>query len=717
MGTTAEKLNYLRETKTEIKNALETPYNVFRDYPELIKKYIDNQPTKTVNDGVCGNAVDFPIKAINIDGNSEQETTDGRQLFDNTLKGYGCYGTIAKTIHTGVRLSVYTDVTNSDYIWGIYAIMNLSDYVGKTVRMKAIIKVNSNLKGRYAIGLCSSSGNNRIAKDNTGSEKEISFVIPNLETGQEYLGVWFYANAGGTGVAGDYVDYTNVIITIDNEDMTYEPYTGGILSPGPDYLQEIEVIDGCNMIDMSTVSKNYYINSVDGSVIRVDNSYNALATDFIEVKEGEKYYFSGMNLFNNGNTGAMYNSKKEFVSGISSDYDIRPITISSGVKYLRLSIWGNKYDVPTNPKPVLAKGTTQKTYLSFGCIGLEQSGINKFDINNIEVESLFNVDYSVNNDKLLIKSINNSVASTRVLNLTLYVEPGTNYRIKINTNIIKFPNSIATGNSFYGIRDESGKWITEAQNIAKPIETVFNSGDKSKLKLSVYLDAKVETLTDNIEMEVSNIMLYEGTGEKSYESYHKSKVIPINLNGNTLSKVGDIKDKLRIYRNGDVEIEKRVGKYVFTGDENVALNPNINGSIFYGNFISDKSANNTEMVCNNFLYESNKTWQQISNYGFCGQKGSNNIFIRNDDYTNLVDFKAYLRQQYNAGTPAHIFYELSEPQTIKLPSISPIELWQGTNIFKLITNLDTTFEVEYVVDKESILNEVQTAMLEAEIEI
>ena len=64
-----------------------------------------------------------------------------------------------------------------------------------------------------------------------------------------------------------------------------------------------------------------------------------------------------------------------------------------------------------------------------------------------------------------------------------------------------------------------------------------------------------------------------------------------------------------------------------------------------------------------------------------------------------------------------VYFRLAEPQTIKLSSISPIELWQGTNIFKLITNLDTDFEVEYVVDKDSALDEVQTAMLDAEIEI
>ena len=68
-------------------------------------------------------------------------------------------------------------------------------------------------------------------------------------------------------------------------------------------------------------------------------------------------------------------------------------------------------------------------------------------------------------------------------------------------------------------------------------------------------------------------------------------------------------------------------------------------------------------------------------------------------------------------TDMPVYFRLAEPQTIKLSSISPIELWKGTNIFELITNLETNFEVEYVVDKDSMLDEVQTAMLNAEIEI
>lgn len=562
MGTTAEKLNYLKETKTKIKNALETPSSIFRDYSSLIKKYIDNQPTKTVNDGVCGNAVDLPIKAINIDGNSEQETTDGRQLFDNTLKGYGRYGTIAKTIPTGVRLSVNTDVTASDDIWGIYAIMNLSDYVGKTVRMKAMIKSSSNLRGTYSIGLCNSNGTNRASKDNTStSEKEISFVVPNLETGQEYLGVWFYANSGGTGVAGDYVDYTNVIITIDNEDMTYEPYTGGTPSPNPDYPQEITNVgengikikqSGKNLFDKSAVTKGYELNSITGQLLSNNDWYTS---DYIEVNNLNKIHLSSTGK-TSGNGNCFYDKDKKFIKTLT------------GINNVSLSVPENAY------------------YLRFN--GL----------------------------------------------------------------------------------------ITQLDN---------------------------------------DIQIEKGTEETPYEPYHESIITPINLQGNTLSKIGDVKAILKANRNGEVEIKKNIEKIVLTGEENLIDNSSTSTRKYWGIDFSNYGIyqyNDPTKVCDVLTTKFKSRPQQGAFLPGQVALATNNkhmYFVFEPDTTE-EQARAILKDM-------PVYFRLAEPQTIKLSSISPIELWQGTNIFSLVTNLDTTFEVEYVVDKESILNEVQTAMLEAEIEI
>lgn len=152
-------------------------------------------------------------------------------------------------------------------------------------------------------------------------------------------------------------------------------------------------------------------------------------------------------------------------------------------------------------------------------------------------------------------------------------------------------------------------------------------------------------------------------------------------------------------------------KIVLTGEEELGSNFDINGSIFFGSFISDKDTNNEEMVCNNYLYQSSKTWQQISNYGFCGQIGSNNVFIRDDRFTNKTDFLNYLKQQYEAGTPVTIYCKLAEP--VDLPLTSEQKVVRDTKLYtyKNTTNIDVSDElasidVTYKKDLETMFNNI-----------
>lgn len=207
---------------------------------------------------------EYPSPIQNVEGNVEVEVT-GKNLFDNTLKNYGLYGMKATTIPTGIRMVSDTDVGTSDYKYGVFTTINLSNYVGKTVRMKATIKSNSNLRGTYNIGICNSKGTNRIVKEGTTtSGKIISFVVPEIIEEQKYLAIWLYANAGGTGATGDYVDYTNVIITIDNEDMTYEPYQSQTIT--------FPLKEGQKMYEGSTMLSNG-INNTRAQIV-LDGSSN-----------------------------------------------------------------------------------------------------------------------------------------------------------------------------------------------------------------------------------------------------------------------------------------------------------------------------------------------------------------------------------------------------------------------------------------------------------
>lgn len=169
---------------------------------------------RTVQDGTPTPENPIPIQNV-----------EGKNKFDNeqNYNAYGGNAIIQEKLPTGIRIKQTSNSAN--YSFGAYVIKNLSNCVGKTVRMKTNFLASGNNKPRYYIGLGNSSGGNRTPmKDSTISGETISFVVPEIETGKEYLIVGLYATYNANGNVNDYVDFTDLIVTIDNEDMSYVPY-------------------------------------------------------------------------------------------------------------------------------------------------------------------------------------------------------------------------------------------------------------------------------------------------------------------------------------------------------------------------------------------------------------------------------------------------------------------------------------------------------------
>ena len=418
MGTTAEKLAYLKETKNQIKQALETPSNVMRDYANWIKKYVDNQPTNTITDGVCKNALDVPLVSLGVDGNSYQ-------------------------------------------------------------------------------------GEN----------------------------------------------------------------------PSPDNPQDIEVIDGVNLFDENKLKQGTWNNkyalqrvTIWATKIDIGESYTIINYDT------SKYNFScGVSSSNGYNESATASDDSGWLT--SSTYTITAST--TGYLFIQIKTPTGKDIKPSDLLSSdfqIIKGTITKPYLPYGCIGLEHT-------------------------------------------------------------------------------NEDGS---------------------------------------------------------------KSEIIPINLSGNRLVKVGDVKDILKIYRNGNVEIGELSNDFIIDKDSNILVENDSSNNMFV--FVLENINNSKgalSITLSNYIKHWNNTWdnngQFISWNNHFYLRFKNNEFGFNANMTNdeaLTHFKEML-----AKVPLHCYYTILEPQTIKLPSISPIELWEGTNKFELITNLDTTFEMEYVVNKDYIMNTLETQNL------
>lgn len=646
MGTTAEKLKYLNETKAEIKNALETPYNVMRDYPELIKKYIDNQPTKVVTDGICGNAVDVPVKAIEINGNIRQETTEGYNLFDKSTANTG------KAIDASGNLATNSRIVTSDFIE---------------------VEANTNY-------FCSNVVGSNLARSTASYDENKTLIeiksLQNVDKGDFKLLTPLKTKYIRVSCLVDDIDVLQVAKSTDL--LPYEPYTGGIPSPNPDYPQEITNVGGYdNIFDKNNIISGSYVS--DGNGAFVSNS-TSKRTDYIEIQANSYYYIYSDKT--SGNWGAWYDKDKKFISGITLGGQKEGVVNSpANAKYIAFTIsyQGNLTDY-------------SKIKINETAIKIKQSGKNLYNQENF----LNANNWIKNTDGYYTGAANN---------LHIYINNNKNYIVS------NFKENTQYSISLKGYSDSIGgnfRFVFKYTDGTSSMNYILNTITESDYRVISQQGKTISYITINYSssrtLYIKDFMLKEvNIGNEYYEPYHEPIITPINLQGNILSKAGDVKDILKVNRNGEVEIKKNIGKLVLTGEEVLIDSSSTSTRKWWGINFSNYGIyqyNDPTKVCDVLTTKFKSRPQQGS--FLPGQvalmTGKKNVYFIFEPDTTEEQARAIL-------TDMPVYFRLAEPQTIKLSSISPIELWQGTNIFKLITNLDTDFEVEYVVDKDSVTKE------------
>lgn len=682
MGTTAEKLAYLKETKNQIKQALETPSNVMRDYANWIKKYVDNQPIQVVTDGVCANALDVPLVSMGVDGQSEQKQYSGKnKLLNNAITRTA--GGITFTVKSDKTIIVNGTATSLTQI-------NIGKPIIGTYRYTGCPS-GGNYSNGYRIRIRNSASPYTEYGDDIGNGIELTF--------SEVLDTDVITLTIDSGITVNNLIF-KPMISKDGGD--YEPYVGGQPSPNPDYPQDVEVIDGVNLFDGELELGNY-----DTNGNKTDSTTRIRCKNPIPVFKGKTYIISDNSSLSYSRN-CLYDINHNFIKTVSSKAPFSPTEDG----YYTFSI----VSTDLTEKIQLNEGTTPKPYLPYGCIGLEQSGKNKFD--NFK-------EYSYSNSNLNTTSLNNGIKIEKKGGFALWVFDNLeNLDGKIVRAKSKFNDG---GNITIGLAslDGTSRTVMKENNKSDTVSSfLIPKITDNKKYLAVWLYG-----SDNSEISYEDLIITIDNEDMTYEPYHKPKVIEINLNGNTLAKVGDAKDLLKIYRNGDVKISKKRNRYVFTGDEDLVSD--LIGSKFTDGVYGVSLAISNMKSYDKFAYESNGIKAVMCNY-FSVQRmygkvmeaidngWGKNVYIKvltsriNNPTTlqeALTNFKQWFKNKYNAGTPVYVDYELATPESIKLPSIEPIELWEGTNKFKLITNLDTTFEMEYVVNKDYIINTLETQNL------
>lgn len=625
-----------------------------REIPNAILDMVENfykfLPTKKVIDGVCKNAVNLPIVQFAIDGNSKQKTTNGTNLCD---------------------LNVF-QADNVTY--NLDGTVKINRSGGFTLKFKDYnFKANTTYYMKWELV----SGKTSEDIDNIFMTPSASRYAPKdtftaFSYSEDTIKNGFLINESAT--------FTNAVIRIwfSESQSNFEEYTGNQPSPSPDYPQDIEVIDTVNLFDKDkAISNSSYTGEIGQNIVITTNTTVFRATKIVAN--------SNSITIDANKTSGIFRVKltdSDDIIRYNQAFTTLPQTIDT-TTYKNIYIYFDKTTITIDNDIQITPGTISKPYLPYGYIGIEQSGKNKFNKNkpNIDTSVYITMDgtkigYAVNN-----------------FSIYLPVKSNTHYVISMDKSSSRF--RVACTNSL--IKHEKDFAIV-------PLKAQTNDNG-NKIIIQTTKDSKYLYVNLTDDSNFDSLMIEENTIVTEYEPYHEPIIYPINLNGNILAKVGNIADVLNIYKSGKITLAKNIGKVIL--DDNINSDyTNIQREYFLFQTLRNDMKKSAKMISNRFTFSSN--WgidtESIFYGGALGNRIQVKILSSRLEANDLESLKKWL-----SANNVEVYYELIEEENFDLTSIKPIKTWEGTNIFSLITNLETEYSVEYVVDKNSIVNESEVS--------
>ncbi|MCJ8342908.1 MAG: phage baseplate upper protein [Cetobacterium sp.] len=186
----------------------------------------------------------------------------------------------------------------------------------------------------------------------------------------------------------------------------------------------------------------------------------------------------------------------------------------------------------------------------------------------------------------------------------------------------------------------------------------------------------------------------DGTENESYLPYRQDK--KDILIKEPLRSVNDVKDVM-YEDNGQVKVNRKVGKYTFTGDERWTLGTQSSG---WGEFDDTlvfyldpfKAKTNTRFICDKFAYKNVVNINEVGIYNnVWGNKPHPVIRIKKSELStpDLEGFKSWLK-----ANPTTIVYQLATPVTEIVENCIDIDLdtYQEKTYFNILNSLPGTLD-------------------------
>lgn len=631
---TTEKLNETISTVDETKQTISKVETTVTDITTTTQTSTGGDNLH-IEKALESNALDYVIE-----GMSYQETTAGKNKFDNILNQSGA---------TRLTSSVFKIEPNTTYTFSTTA-----DNIQVINYYKDIDKVDISNTAWETLPFTYTTPDNCHNIQLLIRRNDDSNIVPS--------------------------DLTNAQLEEGSVVTDHEPY---IPRPNPDYPQDVEVIEPYNLFDKDNITIiEAVVDSNNGKInpnVNTKSFYMKIpeGVDVLTVSRsfGERFCVGTTDVIPATNVTCL-----NYIGNNSAKAITIPVLDNS--KYIIVYYYNKNIDTSTDQEILnsiqITNSYVDKPYTPFGSIQTKITRKNYLDTSKFVGKTSNGMTASINDDKS-IKFVGTTTALSNfwISNVYDVLKAGT-YKFITNVDL--------TGKGRYALIDATSGTSALISNQTKTY-TFTITKDMTLTTMLIQINADV-TLDDDFY-----IMLIKEEYSEEYETYQEKNVY-INLQGNFIGKIGDIKDELRI-ENGRAILTKRIGKFIPNGNTNIfpVVTPVQNNSKFYGILSDFKATNNnlTQIYSNIFTGKpANIVWLNDIIYS-CSVNGGSSLHFRVD--TTLDN--ATLVRNFLIDNNCYFIGVLTEPYEVDLGDIN-VPLFEGTNNISLIQDLETTTSIRYL---------------------
>jgi hypothetical protein len=516
-------------------------------------------------------------------------------------------------------------------------------------------------------------------------------------------------------------------------DPTYEPYTGGVPSPNPEYPQDIEVAgESYNLLEnkatSNTVNNIVYIVNADGSITANGTTVNSYADFLINTvtlpignyvmkptgADWDCYFIvksqDNSKLISNGGDGKFSLSNETTVNIY--------LTVGKDKTVNNLTVY-----------PMLFKETLQNDrYMPYGKGSVEVKSVGK----NLlpypyyeKTKTMNNVVFTDNGDGAIkVNGTNDKSSEYAFFNIIAGLGSEGNSK-KLSPNRYILSGCPAGGNvSTYRLMFTckiNGSWISKAIDYGKGQEFELTKDEIDNISESI-INIRVYGTANNIIFKP--MLRLASDTDSTYEPYKETistiptlnglAGIPVDSGGNYTDSNGQqwICDEIVKYADGSGEYVQRIKNIVFDGSEDESWGKSgIASNISY--YISKTTSGSFNagdgelgLLCNRFQAFKTKDLVEKDtvgcSYGYA-ERGELRIGLGLSSEVNTVDlFRTWL-----SNNPVEMVYQLKNPSRTPLTPEQLAEI-EKLSTFYPVTNISNDFDcgmkVKYIADNKAYVD-------------